>query len=72
MAENYSLHMPARKAAAAAQWGPVLCEEDRGIWADLLVYNARVESEESVCVYAFFPYLSQFELKILYICSPAS
>lgn len=33
VAENYSLHTPARKAAAAtaAWWGPVLCEEDRGI-----------------------------------------
>jgi len=28
VAENYSLHMPASKAAATVWWGPVLCEED--------------------------------------------
>lgn len=31
VAENYSLDMPASKAAAAARWGPELCEEDSGI-----------------------------------------
>lgn len=31
VAENYSLHTPARKTAATARWGPALCEEDRGI-----------------------------------------
>lgn len=51
MAENYSLHMPARKAAAAAaRWGLVLCEEDRQRnWEDVLVYNVCVEATGGVC-----------------------
>lgn len=53
VAENYSLHMPARKAAAAARWGPVLCEEDRGIGRTfqciMLVW--RQKNGVCVCVY---------------------
>ena len=61
MAENYSLHMPARKAAAAARWGPVLCEEDRGIgrtfWCIMPVWRQRggVCVCVCVCVVVFVP-----------------
>lgn len=75
MAENYSPHTPARKAAAAAsaaRWGPELCEEDRGIGRTFWVYNACVGGRGlaclcvsvSVCVLVFVSILNQFELRI--------
>lgn len=70
MAENYSLHMPARKAAAAAaRWGPMLCEEDRGIgrtfWCIMPLW--RQKGGVCVCVLVF---VSMFERKIFFGLSP--
>ncbi len=71
MAENYSLHMPTRKAAAAARWGPVLCEEDREIVRTFRYImpvrwqRGGVGVSLSVCVFLYLsPCLKQFELKI--------
>lgn len=62
MAENYSLHMPASKAAA--WWGPTLCEEDSGT-GRTFVYNARVGGRWEVGLRLYFQVLlSLFEVKI--------
>lgn len=66
VAENYSLHMPASKAAAAARWGPALCEEDSRT-GRTFVYNARVGGRWGVVLHVYFlVLLSFFEVKIYF------
>lgn len=76
MAENYSLHMPARKvAAASAQWGRVCAtktEELGGCVAACVSKQNMVCAHACVCVCTHVRVsviclsFSQFEQKVLY------
>lgn len=75
MAENYSLHMPARKvAAASAQWGRVCAtktEELGGCIAACVSKQNVVCAPSCVCTHVRVSVIclsfSQFEQKVLYV-----
>lgn len=78
MAENYSLHMPARKvAAASAQWGRVCAKKTEDLGGciaacvskqNMVCARVCVCARMHACVSVICLSFSQFEQKVLYFC----